>query len=201
MCRMRRGRWRACLEAETSAVSGEIFNVGSASLNLQIEQLGAAIARVVPGTEIVRVENADRTELSRLVREDRESFEFSMRADVGVGDRRNLCGDSVGADCRFYDRAVQQSDGDAGDGCGCRRDARSDGPTQHAGARGGEASLRIFLARETRLKFGNLLTSGLPFRTSRCLSNGLSRTDKKRDARHVEFRGRIVWLAPDFVQT
>jgi nucleoside-diphosphate-sugar epimerase len=50
----------ACLEAETSAVSGEIFNVGSASLNLQIEQLGAAIARVVPGTEIVRIENGDR---------------------------------------------------------------------------------------------------------------------------------------------
>jgi nucleoside-diphosphate-sugar epimerase len=50
----------ACLEAETSAVSGEVFNVGSASLNLQIEQLGAAIARVVPGTEIIRVENADR---------------------------------------------------------------------------------------------------------------------------------------------
>jgi nucleoside-diphosphate-sugar epimerase len=50
----------ACLEAETCAVSGEIFNVGSASLNLQIEQLGAAIARGVPGTEIVRVENGDR---------------------------------------------------------------------------------------------------------------------------------------------
>jgi nucleoside-diphosphate-sugar epimerase len=50
----------ACLEAETGAVSGEIFNVGSVALNLQIEQLGAAIARVVPGTEIVRIENADR---------------------------------------------------------------------------------------------------------------------------------------------
>ena len=50
----------ACLEAESSAVSGEIFNVGSASLNMQIEQLGAAIARVVPDTEIVRIENGDR---------------------------------------------------------------------------------------------------------------------------------------------
>jgi nucleoside-diphosphate-sugar epimerase len=50
----------ACLEAESSAVSGEIFNVGSASLNMQIEQLGTAIARVVPDTEIVRIENADR---------------------------------------------------------------------------------------------------------------------------------------------
>ena len=50
----------ACLEVETSAVSGEIFNVGSASLNLQIEQLAAAIARVVPGTELIWIENADR---------------------------------------------------------------------------------------------------------------------------------------------
>jgi nucleoside-diphosphate-sugar epimerase len=63
----------ACLEAETSAVSGEIFNVGSASLNLQIEQLGAAIARVVPGTEIVRVQNGDR-------RNYRVSFEKIERA-------------------------------------------------------------------------------------------------------------------------
>jgi nucleoside-diphosphate-sugar epimerase len=54
----------ASLEAETSAVSGEIFNVGSASLNLQIEQLGRAIARVVPDTEIVRVENGDRRNYS-----------------------------------------------------------------------------------------------------------------------------------------
>jgi nucleoside-diphosphate-sugar epimerase len=50
----------ACLNAETSAVSGEIFNVGSSALNLQIGQLGEAIARVVPNTEIVRIENADR---------------------------------------------------------------------------------------------------------------------------------------------
>ena len=50
----------ACLEAERGAVAGEIFNVGSSSLNLQIEQLGIAIARGVPGTEIIRIENADR---------------------------------------------------------------------------------------------------------------------------------------------
>ncbi len=50
----------ACLDAPTGAVSGEIFNVGSSAMNLQIEQLGAAIARVVPNTEIVRIENADR---------------------------------------------------------------------------------------------------------------------------------------------
>jgi nucleoside-diphosphate-sugar epimerase len=49
-----------CLEAEQGAAAGEIFNVGSSSLNLQIEQLGCAIARGVPGTEIIRIENADR---------------------------------------------------------------------------------------------------------------------------------------------
>src|SRR6202050_3381574 len=50
----------ACLEADRGAVTGEIFNVGSSSLNLQIEQLGCAIARGVPGTEIIRIENLDR---------------------------------------------------------------------------------------------------------------------------------------------
>jgi nucleoside-diphosphate-sugar epimerase len=50
----------ACLDARASAISGEIFNVGSARLNLQIKQLGDAIARAVPGTKIVRIENEDR---------------------------------------------------------------------------------------------------------------------------------------------
>jgi nucleoside-diphosphate-sugar epimerase len=50
----------ACLETSTEAVSGQVFNVGSSALNLQIEQLGTAIARVIPNTEIVRVENEDR---------------------------------------------------------------------------------------------------------------------------------------------
>jgi nucleoside-diphosphate-sugar epimerase len=63
----------ACLDAPTGAVSGEIFNVGTSSLNLQIEQLGEAIARVVPNTEIVRIENADR-------RNYRVSFEKIERA-------------------------------------------------------------------------------------------------------------------------
>lgn len=50
----------ACLQTPTGAVSGQIFNVGSAALNLQIEQLGIAIARVIPNTQIVRIENEDR---------------------------------------------------------------------------------------------------------------------------------------------
>ena len=49
-----------CLEAATHTVSGEVFNVGAAQLNLQIEQLGRAVARVVAGTEIEMLQNEDR---------------------------------------------------------------------------------------------------------------------------------------------
>jgi nucleoside-diphosphate-sugar epimerase len=50
----------ACLEAPASAVAGEIFNVGSPSLNLSIADLGQAVARAIPNTEIVRIQNDDR---------------------------------------------------------------------------------------------------------------------------------------------
>lgn len=48
------------LEATADRVSGEIFNVGAAGLNLQIEQLGRAVARVISGTEIEMLQNEDR---------------------------------------------------------------------------------------------------------------------------------------------
>ncbi len=48
------------LEAAANTVSGEVFNVGAAWLNLQIEQLGRAVARVVSGTEIEMLQNEDR---------------------------------------------------------------------------------------------------------------------------------------------
>jgi len=63
----------ACLEAPAAAVSGEIFNVGSPDLNLRIADLGQAIVRAIPGTEIVRLENDDR-------RNYRVSFEKIQRA-------------------------------------------------------------------------------------------------------------------------
>ncbi|HEV1994051.1 MAG TPA: NAD(P)-dependent oxidoreductase [Candidatus Acidoferrum sp.] len=49
-----------CLEAAPRAVSGEIFNVGTPSLNLQIRGLGEAVARIIPSTTIDETENADR---------------------------------------------------------------------------------------------------------------------------------------------
>lgn len=47
----------ACLEAAPGAVSGEIFNAGSPRLNLQIRDVGEAVQRQIPGTEVVRIEN------------------------------------------------------------------------------------------------------------------------------------------------
>jgi nucleoside-diphosphate-sugar epimerase len=48
------------LEAAADTVSGEVFNVGAAWLNFEIEQLGRAVARVVSGTEIEMLQNEDR---------------------------------------------------------------------------------------------------------------------------------------------
>jgi nucleoside-diphosphate-sugar epimerase len=48
------------LEAAADTVTGEVFNVGAAWLNLQIEQLGRAVARVISGTEIEMLQNEDR---------------------------------------------------------------------------------------------------------------------------------------------
>jgi nucleoside-diphosphate-sugar epimerase len=63
----------ACLEAPHAAVSGEIFNVGSPALNLQIRALGEAVARAVPGTALDASETDDR-------RNYRVSFEKIERA-------------------------------------------------------------------------------------------------------------------------
>jgi len=49
-----------CLAAPASAVSGEIFNVGSESMNHQLDEVGEKIAAAVPGTEIERITSADR---------------------------------------------------------------------------------------------------------------------------------------------
>ncbi len=54
---------RACvasLEAASESVSGEVFNVGAAELNLQIDELGAAVSRVIPGMEIETLMSEDR---------------------------------------------------------------------------------------------------------------------------------------------
>jgi nucleoside-diphosphate-sugar epimerase len=50
----------ACLEAAPSAVSGEVLNVGSPSMNLRIRELGELIARAIPETRVDAIENEDR---------------------------------------------------------------------------------------------------------------------------------------------
>jgi nucleoside-diphosphate-sugar epimerase len=50
----------SCLAAPSSAVSGEIFNVGSESMNQQLDDVGEKVAAAVPGTEIDRITSADR---------------------------------------------------------------------------------------------------------------------------------------------
>jgi nucleoside-diphosphate-sugar epimerase len=72
----------ACLESAPAAVSGEIFNTGSLSLNLQIRELGEFIARVVPNTKIDAMENGDR-------RSYRVSFE-KIRQVLGFQCERTL---------------------------------------------------------------------------------------------------------------
>ena len=49
-----------CLEASTDVVSGEIFNVGSYSLNHRLSEVAEKIAQIVPGMETEHVENTDR---------------------------------------------------------------------------------------------------------------------------------------------
>jgi len=49
----------ACVEAAPAVLSGEIFNVGSASSNFQIRDLGRSIVRLIPNTQIDATENQD----------------------------------------------------------------------------------------------------------------------------------------------
>jgi nucleoside-diphosphate-sugar epimerase len=73
----------ACLDAPPRAVSGEVFNAGSPTLNLQIRDVGDAIQRMIPATAIDRIENsADR-------RNYRVSFDKIQRA-LGFECQRTL---------------------------------------------------------------------------------------------------------------
>lgn len=49
----------ACLEAPPDIISGQVFNAGSPRLNLQIRDIGEAVRRMIPDTQIERIENHD----------------------------------------------------------------------------------------------------------------------------------------------
>jgi nucleoside-diphosphate-sugar epimerase len=73
------------LEVTADTVSGEVFNVGAAWLNLQIEQLGRAVAQVVSGTEIEMLQNEDRRNYRVTFDKIRERLGFSCSKTVEYG--------------------------------------------------------------------------------------------------------------------
>jgi nucleoside-diphosphate-sugar epimerase len=50
----------ACLMADVTLVSGEIFNVGDYNLNCRLSEISEKIAGIVPAVEVQKVDNADR---------------------------------------------------------------------------------------------------------------------------------------------
>jgi len=71
-----------CVDAPRQAVAGQIFNVGGASLNYQIRELGQSIARAIPNTRLSAIENDDR-------RNYRVSFD-KIQSVLGFRCERNL---------------------------------------------------------------------------------------------------------------
>jgi len=70
---------RACvasLEAAAESVSGEVFNVGAADLNLQIGELGRVVAQVIPQVKIETVQTEDRRNYRVTFDKIRERLEF-----------------------------------------------------------------------------------------------------------------------------
>jgi nucleoside-diphosphate-sugar epimerase len=74
-----------CLEAAPRAVSGEIFNVGTRSSNLQINGLGEAIARIIPNTAIDRMENEDRRNYRVSFDKIQQTLRFQCRQSLEDG--------------------------------------------------------------------------------------------------------------------
>ena len=84
----------ACLERPAECVSGEVFNVGSPFLNVQIKELGEIVARVVPGTVITEVHD----------RMDRRSYRASFdKIERKIG---FMCRESLEAGVREISAAI-----------------------------------------------------------------------------------------------
>jgi nucleoside-diphosphate-sugar epimerase len=81
---------RACiasLEAAAESVSGEVFNVGAAELNLQIGELGRVVAQVIPQVEIETVQTEDRRNYRVTFDKIRERLGFDCWKTVENGIR------------------------------------------------------------------------------------------------------------------
>ena len=81
---------RACiasLEAAPESVSGEVFNVGAAELNLQIRELGRVVAQVIPQVEIETLQTDDRRNYRVTFDKIRERLAFDCWETVENGIR------------------------------------------------------------------------------------------------------------------
>jgi nucleoside-diphosphate-sugar epimerase len=81
---------RACiasLEAATESVSGQVFNVGAAELNLQIAELGSVVAQVIPQVEIETVQTDDQRNYRVTFDKIRERLGFDCWKTVENGTR------------------------------------------------------------------------------------------------------------------
>jgi nucleoside-diphosphate-sugar epimerase len=81
---------RACiasLEAAAESVSGQVFNVGAAELNLQIAELGSVVAQVIPQVEIETVQTDDQRNYRVTFDKIRERLGFDCWKTVENGIR------------------------------------------------------------------------------------------------------------------
>jgi nucleoside-diphosphate-sugar epimerase len=76
---------RMTLDAPTSSVSGEVFNVGDAKLNCTLAEVGTRIKALIPGTRIERVDNADRRNYRVAFDKIRNRLGFECRVTLEEG--------------------------------------------------------------------------------------------------------------------
>jgi nucleoside-diphosphate-sugar epimerase len=92
-----------CLCAEPEAVSGEIFNVGSAYMNCQIRRLGDEIVRLIPQTRVSVIKNGDRRDYRVSFEKIRRVLGFQCERNLAFGIRETY--DLLGANSVGYARA------------------------------------------------------------------------------------------------
>jgi nucleoside-diphosphate-sugar epimerase len=74
--------FRMLLEAETEAISGQIFNVGDNRLNLRLADVSEKIASMIPATEVQHVDNGDRRNYRACF--DRIRTNIGFECDISV---------------------------------------------------------------------------------------------------------------------
>lgn len=74
------------LEAKTAVVAGEIYNLGDDRLNCQLSEVGQALAAMIPGVELDRVENgADARSYRVSFQKIRAQLGFTCRVSLAEG--------------------------------------------------------------------------------------------------------------------